>query len=65
MPLKKEQGHATGLNRSNLAAKSDFTALQAKVNKLHINDLIKVPNGLNDLEKKVDHLNVGRFEKIN
>ena len=34
---KKELEHATGVDTSNLAAKSDFIALKADVHKLYIN----------------------------
>ena len=49
---KKELEHATGTDTSDLAAKKDFVALKAEVNKLHINKLVNVPTGLNNLKTK-------------
>ena len=43
-------------------AKKDFIALKAKVEKLDINGLVKVPTGLNDLQTKVDNLDVGKLK---
>ena len=31
---------------------------------LEINELVKVPNGLNDLKTKVDDLNVGKLKTV-
>ena len=45
---KKELEDATGVDTSNLAAKSNFAALKAEVSKLYINELVKVLNGLNN-----------------
>ena len=56
---KKELEHATGVYIYNLAAQSDFIILKAEVDKLRINELFKVPTGLNDLKAKIDNnLNV-------
>ena len=46
--IKQELEHATCVDTSNLAAKKDFIALKAEVEKLDINDLVKVPTGWND-----------------
>ena len=45
---KKELEDGTSVDTSNLAAKSNFAALKAKVSKLDINELVKVLNGLNN-----------------
>ena len=57
---KKELDHATGVDRSDLAAKKDFIALKAVVDKLDINKLVNVSTSLNNLKTKVDDLDVGR-----
>ena len=51
---KKELDHATGVDTSDLAAKKDFIALKAEVDKLDINKLVNVPTSLNNLKTKVD-----------
>ena len=68
---KKELNHATGVNTSDLAAKKDFIALKAEIEKIDITKLSNVPTSLNNLKTKVDDLDVGklknsscRFEKI-
>ena len=45
---------AAGVDISNIAAKSDFIALKAEVDKLDIKKLVHVQTGLNDLETRVD-----------
>ena len=49
----KELEHATGIDKSDLAAKKDFIALEAEVYKLDINKLTNVPTSLNNLKAKV------------
>ena len=61
---KKESEHATGINISDLAAKKDFLALKAKVEKLNINKLINVPTSLNNLKTKVNDLDIGKLKTI-
>ena len=46
--IKQELEHVTCVDTSNLAAKKDFIALKAEVEKLDINDLVKVPTGWKD-----------------
>ena len=53
---KKELEHATGVDTSDLAAKSDFIALKAEVDKLGIDKLVNVPTSLNNLKTNVDDL---------
>ena len=50
----KELEHATGIDKSDLAAKKDFIALEAEVDKLDINKLTNVPTSLNNSKAKVD-----------
>ena len=49
---------------SDLAAKKDFIALNAEVDKLDINKLINVPTSLNNLKAKVDDLDVGTLKTV-
>ena len=57
---KKELEQATGIDTSDLAAKKDFIALKAEVDKLDINKLTNVPTNLNNLKTKVKNY---RLEK--
>ena len=59
---KKELEQATGIDTSDLAAKKDFIALKAEVDKLDINKLTNVPTNLNNLKTKVKDY---RLEKKN
>ena len=61
---KKELGHANGIDTSDLAAKKDFIALKAEVDKLDINKLVNVPTSLNNLKTKVDDLDVGKLKTV-
>ena len=58
---KKALEHATGVDTSKLAAKSDFITLKAEVNKLDINESIKFLTGLNNFKTNVDKLNIGNL----
>ena len=58
---RKALEHATGVDTSKLAAKSDFITLKAEVNKLDINELIKFLTGLNNFKTNVDNLNSGNL----
>ena len=53
---KKELKDATGVDKSNLAAKYHFIDLKGEVGKLDINRLVNVPTGLNNLKRKVDEV---------
>ena len=46
MLIKEELKDATGIETSNLTAKSNFIALNAKVGLLDINKLVNIPTGL-------------------
>ena len=59
---KKELDHATAVDTSDLAAKKDFIALKAEVDKLGIAKLVNVPTALNNLKTKVDDLEVGKLK---
>ena len=50
------------IDTSNLAAKKDFNALKAEVEKLDINKLTNVPTSANNLKTKVDDLYVGKLK---
>ena len=49
---EKDVGHATVVDISNLAAKIDFTALKAEVDKLDITKLVNAATSLNNLKTK-------------
>ena len=59
---KKELDHATGVDTSDLAAKKDFIALKAEVDKLDINKLVNVPTSLNNLKTKVRDFDVVKLK---
>ena len=48
----KELDHATDINTSDLAAKKDYIALKAEVDKLDTAKLVNIPTSLNDLKTK-------------
>ena len=56
--------HATGIDTSDLAAKGDYIALRAEVEKLDINKLVDIPTSSNNLETNVDGLDVGKFKTV-
>ena len=59
---KKELDHAGCVDTSDLAAKNNFIALKAKVNKLDINELINFVTSLNNLKTKIDDLEVAKLK---
>ena len=59
---KKELDHAKRVDISDLAAKKDFIALKAEVDKLNINKLVNVATSLNNLETKIDDLDDGKLK---
>ena len=61
---KKQLDHATSVDTSDLAAKKDFMTLNDVVDKLGINKLVNVLTGLNNLETKVDDLDVGKLKTV-
>ena len=61
---KKELNNSTDVDKSNLAAKEDFIALKAEIDKLDTNKLVNVPPGLNSLKRKVDDLDVDKLESV-
>ena len=61
---KKELDYITGVDTSDLAAKTDFITLKAEVDKLDINKLVDVPTSLNNLKTKVDDLDVGKLKTV-
>ena len=62
--IRKELDHAAGLDTSDLAAKKDFSALKAEVDKLDIKKLVNVPTSLNNLKIKVDDFDVGKLKTV-
>ena len=61
---KKELYLATGVGTSDLAAKKDFIALKAQVDKLNIAKLVNVPTSLNNLKTKVDDIEDGELKTV-
>ena len=61
---KKELKDATGVDTSNLAAKSNFIALKAEVEKLDINKMVNVPTSLNNCKTKADDVDVGKLKTV-
>ena len=61
---KKELYLATGVGTSDLAAKKDFIALKAQVDKLDIAKLVNVPTSLNNLKTKVDDIEDGELKTV-
>ena len=61
---KKELGHATGVETSDLAAKKHFIALKNEVDKLDVNKLVNAPTTLNNLKLKVDGLDVDKLKTV-
>ena len=61
---KKELGHASGVDTSDLAGKKDFIALKSEVVKLGINKLVNVATSLNNLKTKVNDLDVGKLKTV-
>ena len=61
---KKDIEYATGVDTSDLAAKKDFIALEAEVDKLETNKLVNIPTSLNNSKTKVDELDVGNLESF-
>ena len=54
--------HATFVDTSDLAAEKDFIVLKAEVDKLDITKLVNVPTSLNNLQTKVDDVDVGKLK---
>ena len=59
---KKELENATGIDTSDLAAKEDFIALKAEVDKLDITKLTSVQTSLNNLKTKAHDLDVANWK---
>ena len=64
MLLKKELDHAAGVETFDLAAKKDFIALKAEVDKLDIDKSVNVPTSLNNSKTKVDDLDSGKLKTV-
>ena len=61
---KKELDHATGVNKSDLAAAQDLIDLKAEVEKIDINELVSVLTSFNNLKAKVDDLDVDKLKTV-
>ena len=61
---KNELEHATGVDTSNIAAKSDFIVLKVEINKLDTNKLINALTDLNDLRAKIDDLDLRKLKMV-
>ena len=61
---KVDLKHATGVDTSKFAKNVDLANLKPEVEKLDINKLEKLPNGLNSLKSKVDKLDVDKLVHI-
>ena len=62
--IKKELDHATGFDISNLATKKDFLAIKAEFDKLDIAKMINGQTSLNNLNTKVDDLDVTKLKTV-
>ena len=61
---KEKLDHTTDVDTSDLAAKKDFIALKAEVDKLEINKFVNVPTSFNNLKAKVDDLEVDKLKTV-
>ena len=61
---KNKLKHNAGVDTSDVAAKKDFIALEAEVDKLDIIKLVDVPTSLNNLKTKVDDLDVDKLTSV-
>ena len=61
---KKELGHPTSADTSDLAAKKSFIALKAEVDKSDINKFVNVPTSSNNLKTKVYDLVAGKLKTV-
>ena len=61
---KKKLDLATGIDTSDLAAKKDFIALKAEVDKLDIKKLTNALTSLNNLKAKVGDIDVGKLKTV-
>ena len=61
---KKELENATDLDTSDLAAKKDFNALKAEVDKSDIAKLVNILTSLNSLKTKVNYFDIGKLKTV-
>ena len=62
--LLKKLEHAIGIDTSAVAAKRNFIALKAEVDKLDIIKLTNVPTSFTNLKTKADDLDVGKLKTV-
>ena len=61
---KEKLDHTADVDTFDLAAKKDFIALKAEVDKLGINKFVNVPTSFNNLKAKVDDLEVDKLKTV-
>ena len=59
---KADLRNATGVDTSKFAKRVDLESLKSNIDKLDIDKLKNVPNGLSMLKSKVDKLDIGKLE---
>ena len=59
---KADLKNVTGINTSNLAAKSDLVILKTEFDKLDTDKLKNVPTNLSNLKSEVDKLDIGKLK---
>ena len=59
---KSDLKNATGVDTSKFAKKIDLASLKSNVDKLDIDKLKYVPNGLSRLKNKIDKLDIRKLE---
>ena len=61
---KNELDHTTAIDTFASAAKKDFIALKAEVDKLDINKEVNVSTSFNNLKTKINDLDVGQLKIV-
>ena len=59
---KADLKNAAGIDKLDLAKKTDFADLKSNIDKLDIDKLKNVPSGLSSLKSKVAILDIGKLE---
>ena len=62
--LKKQLNDDSGVDTSNLAAKSGFIVLKVEFDKLNTNKLVSFPTSLNNLKTKLNDLDVAKLKTV-
>ena len=61
---KSHLKNATGVDTSQFAKNADLAGLKSEADKLDVDELKNVPNGLNSLKSKVDKLDVDKLKRV-